>query len=94
MKKYRSYSGEIKDRGQLTIPKGVREAGPLAQGKEVTIIPLGDSILVTPRRLGVDEARDELRRILTASGLSLNELAAGLDEARGEINEETYGRKP
>ncbi|MCX6561088.1 MAG: AbrB/MazE/SpoVT family DNA-binding domain-containing protein [Candidatus Aminicenantes bacterium] len=94
MKQYRSYSGEIKDRGQLTIPKGVREAGPLAQGREVTIIPLGDSILVTPRRLGVDEARGELRRILTASGLSLNELADGLDEARGEIYEETYGRKP
>jgi bifunctional DNA-binding transcriptional regulator/antitoxin component of YhaV-PrlF toxin-antitoxin module len=94
MKQYRSYSGEIKDRGQLTIPKGVREAGPLAQGREVTIIPLGDSILVTPRRLGVEDARGELRRLLAASGLSLDELAAGLDEARGEVYEETYGRKP
>jgi bifunctional DNA-binding transcriptional regulator/antitoxin component of YhaV-PrlF toxin-antitoxin module len=94
MKESRSYSGEIKDRGQLTIPKGVREAGPLAQGREVTIIPLGDSILVTPRRLGVEEARGELRRLLAASGLSLDELVAGLDQAREEAYEETYGRKP
>jgi bifunctional DNA-binding transcriptional regulator/antitoxin component of YhaV-PrlF toxin-antitoxin module len=94
MSKLSSYSAEIKDRGQLTIPKGVREAGPLAQGREVTIIPLGDSILVTPRRLGVDEARGELRRILAASGLSLDELTAGLAEARGEVYEKTYGRKP
>jgi bifunctional DNA-binding transcriptional regulator/antitoxin component of YhaV-PrlF toxin-antitoxin module len=94
MSKSSSYTGEIKDRGQLTIPKGVREAGPLGQGREVTIIPLGDSILVTPRRLGVDEARGELRRILDASGLSLDELTAGLDEARGEVYEKTYGRKP
>jgi len=42
----------------------------------------------------VDEARGELRRILDASGLSLDELTAGLDEARREVYEKTYGRKP
>ena len=93
-KKDTSYSAEIKDRGQLTIPKRVRESGPLAQGQEVTIIPLGDSILVTPRRLGIEEARRELRRILRASGRSLNELLDGLDESREQVYGETYGRKP
>jgi bifunctional DNA-binding transcriptional regulator/antitoxin component of YhaV-PrlF toxin-antitoxin module len=94
MDKINSYSSEIKDRGQLTIPKGVREAGPLSPGQEVTIIPIGDSVLVTPRRLGVDEARRELRRLLTASGLTVDDLVAGLDEAREEIYGESFGRKP
>ncbi len=89
-----SYSSEIKDRGQLTIPKGVREAGPLSPGQEVTIIPIGDSVLVTPRRLGVDEARRELRRLLIASGLTVEDLVAGLEEAREEVCGEAYGRKP
>lgn len=94
MDKKNSYSSEIKDRGQLTIPKGVREAGPLAPGQEVTIIPIGDSVLVTPRRLGVDEARRELRRLLAASGLTVDDLVAGLEEAREEVHGEAYGRKP
>jgi bifunctional DNA-binding transcriptional regulator/antitoxin component of YhaV-PrlF toxin-antitoxin module len=94
MSDQKTYSSEIKDRGQLTIPKGVREAGPLAPGQEVTIIPIGDSVLVTPRRLGAEEARQKLRRLLAASGLSVEELLAGLDEARGEVYGDTYGRKP
>lgn len=94
MDKKNSYTAEIKDRGQLTIPKGVREAGPLTPGQEVTIIPIGDSVLVTPRRLGVDEARRELRRLLMASGLTVDDLVAGLEEAREEVRGEAYGRKP
>jgi bifunctional DNA-binding transcriptional regulator/antitoxin component of YhaV-PrlF toxin-antitoxin module len=90
----KSYSAEIKDRGQLTIPKGVREAGPLLPGQEVTIIPIGDSVLVTPRRLGIEEARRELLRILKASGVTVEDLVAGLDETREEIYGETFGRKP
>lgn len=94
MSDQKPYYSEIKDRGQLTIPKGVRESGPLSPGQEVTIIPIGDSVLVTPRRLGVDEARRELRRLLTASGLTVDDLVAGLDVAREEVYGEAYGRKP
>jgi AbrB family looped-hinge helix DNA binding protein len=87
------YIAEIKARGQLTIPKKVREEGNLYEGETVTIIPIGDSILVTPKRLELDEARREIRKILKASGTSLDELLSGLEGERNALFVETYGAK-
>lgn len=87
------YRSEIRDRGQLTIPKGIREAGGLYEGQAVTIIPIGDSLLVTPKTLGLDEARREIKRIVRASGVSLEALLKGLDESRESVFRDTYGSK-
>jgi len=93
MENVKPYKAEIKARGQLTIPKKVREEGNLYEGETVSIIPVGDSILVTPRRLELDEARREIRKIMRASGVTLEALLEGLDAERGALFEETYGEK-
>jgi bifunctional DNA-binding transcriptional regulator/antitoxin component of YhaV-PrlF toxin-antitoxin module len=87
------YKSEIRSRGQLTIPKRVREKGALCDGEAVSIIPVGDSILVTPRKLELEEARRELRKIMRECGVTLDELIAGLPEERAGLFEETYGDK-
>lgn len=87
------YKAEIKARGQLTIPKKLREEGGLSEGEAVSIIPIGDSILVSPRRLELDEARREIRKIMKASGATLEELLSGLAGERGALFEESYGAK-
>ena len=84
---------EIKPRGQLTIPKKIRVMGHLEEGQVVSIIPIGDSVLITPKRLALDEARRELRKIIKASGLSEEELLKGLQEEREGLYQETYGKK-
>jgi bifunctional DNA-binding transcriptional regulator/antitoxin component of YhaV-PrlF toxin-antitoxin module len=84
---------EIKPRGQLTIPKKIRVMGHLEEGQVVSIIPVGDSVLITPKRLALDEARRELRKIIKASGLSEKDLLKGLQEEREELSRETYGKK-
>ncbi len=89
----KSLVAEIKPRGQLTIPKKIREASRLEEGQVVSIIPVGDSIVVAPRRLELDEARRLLRRLLRESGLSVEELTAGLKEEREALYRETYGKK-
>ena len=93
MENVKPYMAEIKARGQLTIPKKVREEGNLYEGETVSIIPIGDSILVTPKRLELDEARREIRKIMKASGVTLEELSQGLEDERGALFEETYGAK-
>jgi AbrB family looped-hinge helix DNA binding protein len=84
---------EIKSRGQLTIPKKIREMGHLEEGQVVTIIPVGDSLIITPQRLELDEARRQIKKLLKASGISLEKLLAGLKEERETLYKETYAKK-
>jgi AbrB family looped-hinge helix DNA binding protein len=84
---------EIKSRGQLTIPKKIRVMGHLEEGQVVSIIPIGDSVIITPKRLELDEARREIRKLLMASGLSAEEILTGLQEEREKLYQKTYGKK-
>jgi AbrB family looped-hinge helix DNA binding protein len=84
---------EIKSRGQLTIPKKIRVMGHLEEGQVVSIIPVGDSVIVTPKRLELDEARREIRKLLKASRLSEEDLLKGLQEEREKLYHETYAKK-
>ena len=93
MQTVRSITAEIKSRGQLTIPKKIRLMSRLEEGQIVSIIPVGDSVIITPKRLELDEARREMKRILKASGVSLEDLLAGLKEEREKLYQETYGKK-
>jgi AbrB family looped-hinge helix DNA binding protein len=89
----RSITAEIKSRGQLTIPKKIRVMSRLEEGQIVSIIPVGDSVIITPKRLELDEARREMKKILKASGVSLEDLLAGVKEEREKLYQETYGKK-
>jgi AbrB family looped-hinge helix DNA binding protein len=89
----RSITVEIKSRGQLTIPKKIRVMSHLEEGQIVSIIPVGDSMIITPKRLDLDDARREIRRILNQTGISQEDLLAGLKEEREKLYQETYGKK-
>jgi len=93
MENMKTAIAEIKSRGQLTIPKKIRESSHLEEGQVVSIIPVGDSVVITPKRLELDEARRQMRRIMKASGLSERELLKGLEEERESLYRETYGKK-
>jgi len=86
-------TSEIKARGQLTIPKKIRELSNLEEGQAVSIISLGDSIVITPKRLELDEARREIRKVLKSSKITIEELMNGLREERDNLYQETYGKK-
>ena len=87
------FTAEIKTRGQLTIPKKIRDSRHLEEGQVVSLIPVGDSIIVTPKRLELDGALREIRKIMKAAGLSADDLLDGLREEREKLFQETYGRK-
>ncbi len=93
MQAARPVTAEIKSRGQLTIPKKIRVMSRLEEGQIVTIIPVGDSVIITPRRLRLEDARREIKRIMQEAGISPEDLLAGLQEEREEVYQETYGKK-
>ena len=83
---------EIKARGQLTIPKKIREMSHLEEGQIVSIIPVGDGLIITPRRLELDEARREIRKVIKAANVTVEELLEALQEERDRLYQETYGK--
>jgi len=89
----RSITAEIKSRGQLTIPKKIRVMSRLEEGQIVSIIPVGDSVIITPKRLELDEARREIKRILKEAGMTSEDLLVGLKEEREKLYQRTYGKK-
>ena len=93
METARTATAEIKARGQLTIPKKIRETSNMEEGSVVSIVPVGDSLIITPQRIDLDEARRQLRKLLKASHLTLDELIEGLKEQRDELFRETYGTR-
>ena len=93
MEAIKPFVTSIKGRGQITIPKQVRKMGILEEGQVVTIIPVGDSLIITPKRLELDEARRQMRRILKSAGVSPEDLLAGLKEERESLYREKYEKK-
>jgi AbrB family looped-hinge helix DNA binding protein len=93
MESAKTVTAEIKSRGQLTIPKKIRDTLTLEEGQVVSLIPVGDSILITPKRLPLEEARREFRKLLKAAGVSAEELIDGIKQEREELFEKTYGSK-
>lgn len=90
MQEMKSFMATVKSRGQMTIPKKIREASHFEEGQRVSMIPVGDAVIVMPQQLTLDEARRQLRKILKASGISIEELLAGLKEERVLFYKETY----
>ena len=93
MEAAKTATAEIKARGQLTIPKKIREMSHMEEGSVVSIVPVGDSLVITPKRIELDEARRQLRKLLKASDVTIGELIEGLKEERDELFKETYGAK-
>ncbi|MBI2981995.1 MAG: AbrB/MazE/SpoVT family DNA-binding domain-containing protein [Deltaproteobacteria bacterium] len=84
---------EIRERGEITIPKKIREAFDLEPGQQVQFIPIGKSaVLMTPKRLELDEARRMIQKILRQTGATSQKVLAGLDASRDETFRKHYGR--
>jgi AbrB family looped-hinge helix DNA binding protein len=68
----------LRDRGQLTLPKALRNALDLETGDRVRAVQIGDAIVLTPQRLELDALRKEFRRLMKKHGVTPEELLRGL----------------
>ena len=89
----KTMTGEIKAKGQLTIPKKIREMLKLEEGQAVSLLAIGDSVIISPKRLELDEARRQIRRIMKDSGLTEAMLLAELKKERDALYREKYGKR-
>ena len=93
MQATKPFKAEIKARGQLTIPKKIRQMKHLEEGQTVSLVPLGDVVIIMPQRLELDEARRHIAKILRKSDVSAEKILAGLVREREALFKKQYGKQ-
>ncbi len=77
---------EFIKKGQVTIPKRIRESLDIEPGQKGTLIEVGGAILILPRPSQIPALFDEVREGLGTSDMSLEEMVLEMRRIR-ESNE-------
>ncbi|OGK88456.1 MAG: hypothetical protein A2X52_14895 [Candidatus Rokubacteria bacterium GWC2_70_16] len=78
-------------RGQLTIPASIRKELHLQEETTLTIVKVGDVLVLTPRVLVGDTVAKKAARAMKKAGLQLQDLFADLDRQRDRYHRERDG---
>lgn len=84
-----TYDSGLAQRGQMTLPKSLRDQYNLQEGQQFTILDLNGVFVVMPKRSQVDAVCNQLRDQLLDSGATLSDMLAELRarrEAEGRID--------
>ena len=77
-------------RGQLTIPKEVREALKLEEEGQLTVFVVGRCLVLTPKRLLRASLVKDVEKVMKKEGLTLEDVLSDLKNERRRYNKETY----
>ena len=72
----------IADRGQVTIPKAMRDEHGIEKGQKFTILDLGGVFVLNPSESRTDSLAERLRDGLISKGASLEEMLTELRACR------------
>ena len=83
----------IGEKGQLTVPKQFREDLGLQNGAPFAVLRLGDGLILLPEQQRFERLCHQVSSILTASGVTREDLLATLLEARDRVFARRYRKK-
>lgn len=78
-------------KGQLTIPASIRKELNLKEETPLTLVKVGNVILMTPKVLQVDALAKKARKEIKKAGLTVDDIMADLDSERDRYNKDRYG---
>lgn len=82
-----TFQVQVVRRGIITLPKELREQNNIEEGDTLTLINLGDGVVVmSPRRSRIDEIADKMAKELQESGESLESMLKTLREVRADYD--------
>ena len=84
----RQYPIQVRQRGQVTIPRKVRESLAIEEGDTLVLLPVGETMILVPRQSRAPELMDRLAHMLEESDVSLADLLADLPGIRETIYRE------
>ncbi len=82
-----TFQVQVVRRGIITLPKELREQNNIEEGDMLTLIDLGDGVVVmSPQSSRVDEIANKLAKEWQDSGESLETMLSTLREVRAEYD--------
>ena len=84
----KTYPIRLRDRGQITVPQTVRDRLKVIEGDMLTLLQVGDLILLTPKQPQVPKLADKIAAMKESEEISLADLLLGLEEERKAIWQE------
>lgn len=79
-------------RGQLTIPKQVRDALKMNDETQLSVFVVGQCLMLTPKRLTRASLAKNVEKSMKEQGISLENLMSDLKAKRKEYVGEKYGK--
>lgn len=73
---------QVAQRGQVTLPKSLRDTYSIRQGDQLTLLDLGGVFVISPRRSEIDGLAEQISAGLQEQGESLESMLQALREAR------------
>ena len=80
----------IGERGTMTLPKNYREALNLETGAALTVLRIGDGLMLIPEQKRFDELCDSIANRLERAGVTEAALQATLPEVREQLARKRY----
>lgn len=78
----------LEKEGQITVPQAVQEQLNLTEGDTLTLLQIGDLVLLTPKHLQVPQLADQITAIREDEGVDLTDLLDGIKTERTAIWQE------
>jgi len=85
------YNVRLRQRGQITVPREVRDRLNLSEGDTLTLVQVGSALILTPKRPVVPPLADRIVELMEKEGVTLADLLLGLEEERAAIYQERWG---
>ncbi len=78
-------------KGQVTVPKPLRQQLQMESGKALLLLQLGEALLLLPEMTEFETVRRRIQETLAKTGRTPEEILATLPEARRQVFQELYG---
>lgn len=88
----KTYDIRLRQRGQITVPREVRDRLSIKEGDTLTLVQVGSTLLLTPKRPVVPLLADRIVELMEEKGVTLADLLIGLEEERAAIYEERWSQ--
>lgn len=75
----------LRKRGQITIPQAVRDNLGVSEGDILTLLQMGDVVMLARRQPQVPRLADKIAELMEEESVSLADLLQGLKEEREAI---------